>query len=237
MADQACNSLPVPPRLPRFIENLNSLALAHGLTVTMAVEPYENDPEIRLWGKWSGTRAQLLEIVQPVRSYHLPLACGQLTVPGGAGYCANPLITGTVRVDGDQVLYEVDFGPSDFSISEAAGVEIITSRKEIAYHGTAAALLAVGVDRSRLPLRKGSGKRGTGYGGVEWWSSRRQPDGSIVYRVESPAALRARRAERKEWERSTRRAVLGGTAPATAAPPRRPSHLRLVVDNDPPGES
>jgi hypothetical protein len=57
---------------------------------------------------------------------------------------------------------------------------------------------------------------------TEEWSSRRQPDGLIVYRVESPAAFRQRR---YHWKQSG----MEDGKPADIQP--RASHLRLVIDN------
>jgi hypothetical protein len=204
--------------IPRYVANLNALAERHGLTATVVVEPYDNDPEVRLWGKWRGTRANFLSLVQPVASYHLPLSRGRLNIPGGAWFAVNPLLTGDVTVAGDQVEYAIDFGPGEYAITECGDVEVVTSADETAYHGAADALLALGIPQSRLPVGKRNGKKdnfglvlqGSTWLVVERWSSRRQPDGSIVYRAETPAARRRR---------------------AAASSSVNPSHLRLVVDD------
>jgi hypothetical protein len=211
-----------PDRIPRFVRNLNALAEQHGLAVRMAVEPYANDPELRLWATWSGSRAAFLNLVQPVASYHLPLSRGKLSIPGGGGYyCSNSLLTGTVTVAGDDIVFVIDFGPADFTLAEKRGVEIIRTAKEISYHGTADELVGAGIPRDRLPIGKRAAKSFIGYGSDEHWRSRRQPDGSILYRVESPAALRERRAED-----DSRRRMYGESPNRPAAPA-----LRLVVDN------
>lgn len=225
MAEQMRSSPVVPARVPRYIGNLNELAVSAGLTVEMAVEPCSN----RLWSKWRGAQAAFLALVQPVASYRLPLSRGRLNIPGGAGYYAtNALISGDVTVSGNDVLFEIDFGPVELSIADAAGVEIVSYADETLYHGAPAALIALGIERARLPLQRKGARRGWDWKAeTPTWSSRRQPDGSIVYRVESPAALRRRRAEHEEFVEQRQMMLPGRVAEAKA----RPSHLRLVIDN------
>jgi hypothetical protein len=200
-----------------------------GLTVEMAVEPYSNDPQIRLWSKWRGPQATFLALVQPVASYRLPLSRGRLKIPGGAGYYApNALVSGDVTVSGSDVLFEIDFGPPEFTIGDAAGVEIVSYADETLYHGAPAALIALGIDRSRLPLQKKKTRTGGDWKAeTAEWRSRRQPDGSIVYRVESPVALRRRRTDFVA-HCASRQLAIPGKEPETKA---RPPHLRLVIDN------
>jgi hypothetical protein len=204
------------------------MATAAGLTVETAVAPNGTDPELRLCSRWRGARDAFLALVQPVASYRLPLSQGQLNIPGGSGYYSyNALISGTVVVTGDTVLYEIDFGPAAFTIADAGGVEIVSYADETLYHGAPAALMALGIERSRLPLKKRATRSFREWEAkTEDWSSRRQPDGSIVYRVESPSALRRRRSGVEEY--AEQRGIVLGTEPAK---PARPSHLRLVVDN------
>jgi hypothetical protein len=221
--------------LPRFIENLNAMAREHGMTAEMFVEPYSDHPEIRLWAKWRGTREQLLALAKPVRSYHLPLSRGSLYIPGGSQYYApKSLLGGIVSVNGDEVLFEVDFGPSDFTVADIAGVEVISYVDEVLYHGPPAALIGLGIERARLPMGKRGARSGYDYKAT-WptWSARRQPDGTILYRVESPAGLRRRRKEHEEPDRQARIRMVLGLATTSSAPtkPPRPSHMRLVVNN------
>jgi hypothetical protein len=153
---------------------------------------------------------------------------GRLNIPGGAGYYAsNALVRGDVIVNGNEVLFEIDFGPSEFTIADAAGVEIVSYADETLYHGAPAALMALGIERSRLPLQKKGARQGRYWSAEEQWSSRRQPDGSIVYRVESPSALRRRRSEVQGYAERLQ-LVSARREPETKA---RPSHLRLVIDN------
>jgi hypothetical protein len=220
------------PRVPRHIANLNALAEQHGLAVQLVVEPYTDNPELRLWARWSGPRAAFLDLVQPVASYRLPLSRGTLNVPGGAGhYSRTALVSGVVTVEADNVVFEIDFGAPEVSIEQQGDVEIARSANEITYHGTSEGLIAVGIPRERLPTGKRPAKGG--YCNVlkdaEWysrpeWHSRRQPDGSILYRIESPAAVRQRVAD---VHRLTAQYPYFETAPAPAPRPQ----LRLVVDN------
>src|SRR6185437_5990117 len=99
MVEQTCASQLVPARIPLYIGNLNALAVDAGLTVEMSVEPYNNSRDLRLWSNWRGAQAVFLALVQPVESYRLPLSCGRLNIPGGAGYYGrNSLISGDVTV-------------------------------------------------------------------------------------------------------------------------------------------
>lgn len=229
MAEQMQASLAVPVRIPRYIDNLNALAIEGGLAVEMAVEPYSNDPQLRLFSKWRGAQAAFLALVQPVASYRLPLSRGRLNIPGGAGYYAsNALLSGDVIVSGTNVLFEIDFGPPEFTIADMAGAEIVSYVDETLYHGAPAALIALGIERSRLPLQKKRARHCRDWKAqTQEWSSRRQPDDSIVYRVETPAALRRRRSRFEEYA-ERRQLVVSGREPETKV---RPSHLRLVIDN------
>jgi hypothetical protein len=220
-------------QIPRYIANLNAMATAGGLSVDVAVESVGNDPELRLWSYWRGSRSAFLTLVQPVASYRLPLSCGQLNIPGGAGYYAhNSLVSGSVKVNGNDVVFKIDFGPAEFTVRNAGGVQMVSYADETLYHGTANELIALGIERSRLPMKK---KAAISDGGgsiakTEKWASRRQPDGLILHRVESPSALRQRR---KEWSEylSQREQCRSPEDLASSAGAPRPSHLRLVVDN------
>lgn len=232
MAEQMCSSPVVPARIPRYIGNLNAMATAAGLAVELAAEPLDKDPALRLVSKWRGARDPFLALVQPVASYHLPLSCGRLNIPGGAAYYApKALISGNVFVTDNQVLFEIDFGPIEFTVTAAAGVEIVSYADETLYHGAPAELVAFGIERSRLPMgKKGAHRAGDWKAETAEWSSRRQPDGTIVYRIESPTALRRRRAS--VVEDFTRHGLVDPGMPAREAETGvRPSHLRLIIDN------
>jgi len=230
MAEQMLSS--PSAKIPRHIGNLNTMASGAGLAVETVVEPCGKDPALRLVSKWRGARDAFLALVQPVASYRLPLSCGQLNIPGGAGYYGpNAIVGGTVTVTGNDVLFEIDFGPAEFEVMDAAGVEIVSYADETLYHGTPAALIALGIESSRLPLKKKAARSDRGWEAVtEEWSSRRQPDGSIVYRVETPAALRRRREEWIQYLSEREQSGMGRKS-KPAATQLRASHLRLVIDN------
>lgn len=230
MGEQMVSS-PLVARIPRHIGNLNAMAKAAGLAVEVALEPCGTDPALRLVSKWRGARDAFLSLVQPVASYRLPLSCGYLNIPGGAGYYGpNALISGSVMVTGNDVLFEIDFGPAEFTVTDAAGVEIVSYADETLFHGTPAALLALGINRSRLPLKKKAALSDHRGRDTEQWSSRRQPDDLIVHRVESPAAFRRRRKEWSDFLSEREQSGVGvGSKPAATQP--RASHLRLVINN------
>jgi hypothetical protein len=255
MADDEDIRTPLPARLPRYVRNLNAWAESFGLGVEMGVYPYDNDPEERLWAKWSGSRGQLLDLVAPVPSYRLPLRRGHLVVPRGA-QSARPhcLLGGDVTVDGDQVALEIDFGPPVYTLANHNGIETITYAEEILHHGSREALLAMGVHRDCLPTPN---RRRREYDGVEFereasgeltgrfthcagWYSVAQPDGQVLYCVDT--SLKTRRLQADEDERARTRAhwyprPATQPAPVPVATPvqqARPSHLRLVVDNTRP---
>ena len=146
MAEQLPALSLVPTRIPQYIGNLNALAADAGLTVEMSVEPYDNDPCLRLWSRWRGAQAAFLALVQPIASYRLPLSRGRLNIPGGAGYySSNALVSGDVIVSGNDLTFEIDFGPPEFIIVDVAGVEIVSYADETLYHGAPAALMALGI--------------------------------------------------------------------------------------------
>jgi hypothetical protein len=127
----------------------------------------------------------------------------------------------------------------------ADGVETCRGESEIIRHGGLKALAESGVPVKRLPtgvysVRTGSARKWCAVlrtiKPVPWWACRRQPDGTFVYREETPGAF-AERFER--FERDTERfrtsaaelapATYRLKAPLTTAPPK--PFLRLVVDN------
>lgn len=246
-----------PARLPSYIRGLNTWAESFGLRVEIGVYPYDNDPELRLWAKWSGTRAQLLGLIAPIPSYRLPLSRGRLVVPKGPHAARmHRLLEGDVTVDGDQVALEIDFGPPAYTLLSHDGVETIAYAEETMHHGSIEALLAMGVSRDRLPTKR---RRRRGHDGQEWvvdhhghgykfsagWDSIMQPDGQVLYRVDTPLRVKRREAEWQGYLQEQERR--GGqyrrmhassdeaqaSAPAVAV---RPSYLRLVVDNTRTGD-
>ncbi|MEX2149082.1 MAG: hypothetical protein WD793_02630 [Steroidobacteraceae bacterium] len=228
-----------PPCVPRFVRNLNQYAADRGIDVDVHIGPYDDDPEIRLWSNWRTTRARFLSLGLLSRGQPLPSKRGTVSIPGWLyREPRRALLIGELSSAGDDVLWQIDWGPGDFTITNIGEVEIVTSACETLYHGTAEALLAHGVERKRLPL----GKKPSNFfscidsATLHWWS-RRQLDDTIVYRVESASVFHKRAAEDCELQRQfaeeRRRLIAGaqtrGILPHSASPPR--PYLRLVVDN------
>jgi hypothetical protein len=221
-----------PLRIPRFINNLNEFAVSNGLSVAVRIEPYSNDPEIRLWSQWRGTKAQLLSLGLLQPSQHFPLTRGTFTVPSCERSWGNPLLHGDITVSGEQVEWDINCGPADFTITERGGLEIVTYADETVFHGSDEDLVRSGIcDRRRLPTGKRTGRCAFT---PSWedqgpsWCARRQLDGTIAYRLESPAAHARRLREFKEYCARQR----GRASISTVRAKATPSHLRLVVDND-----
>ncbi len=220
----------LPERIPRYVRNLNGFAERAGFHVTLTVEQSDekDDPEPRLRSHWRGTRSQLvsLGLLQPhqLRTI-LTLECAPevsryMNVGGGCPwYWERCLLRGPLTASRDAVSWQIDSGPASYTISDNGPIEIVTYEDFVLYHGTGEQLTAFGIDRRRLPL----GKRLCKSTDTEWYS-RRHPDGHVVHIVESELARR-RRLER------TRGPSHQQDAPEPL-PPRKPSHLRLVVDND-----
>lgn len=226
-------TLDAPLRIPRFVMRLNEYAATRGIDVEVKVEPYSNDPEIRLWSKWRTTRERFLSLEFLTPSQHLPCKTGRFSVPMNT-ICA--LMTGDMTVAGDAVLWEIDFGPADFRIEDRGNVEIVTYDDETVYHGSIEALVGAGIDRRRLPLTKRPSKRSICYDQPQpEWRSQRLLDGSIVYRVESAKAVRARILYAEAVYREMRACLSRPycTAPPVDSSQRKsfPPYLRLAVDN------
>jgi len=187
----------VPRALPRFVRNLNAFAETHGLTTHLSVEPYSNDPELRVWGQWDGTKSQLISLglLAPWQQRLLAIDgdVDHFSVP--AGDKINPLIAGPLTVRGDIISIAIDFGPPIYTLADRCGAQIVTYADEVLYHGTAAELIAAGVCAARLPC----GKQRSGRCGRDskqpQWRSRRQPDGLFVHRVETEESFQRRRRE------------------------------------------
>lgn len=215
----------LPERIPRFVRHLSLFAERAGFRTSFSVEPYTNDPELRLWSVWEGTVANLLSLgwLTPSQVMLLARPRQRLTVPSAGG--PHPLATGELTVSGGHVSWSVDSGPLGYSIADVGAVEVVRYDDWVLHHGSADTLIAAGVDRKHLPT---GGKR-TSVSGCppDWylgtepcWHCRRQPDGLFLYRVQSAASLRQirERAQGRGW----------------IEPEAKGSHLRLVVDNTRP---
>jgi hypothetical protein len=174
---------PSPGRIPRYVRNLNALAERHGISVNVTNEPYDNDPEIRLWSEWSGTCEQFLatglfvpsqaRLLLSLTAFHSH-SDSTLTVPTSP--TPPCLLAGKLTVGGNQVLWKIDSGPAQYTVSERCRVEIVTYADIVAYHGTTEDLVIARVcDRKCLPVGKRPFRSGGSYYSAAGpnWSARR----------------------------------------------------------------
>lgn len=227
-----------PLRIPRFVQRLNEFAASRGVAVEVEFAPYDDGSELQLWSRWRATRQCFLGLGLLHPSQHLPLARGYLTVPPRGPYArSGTLLAGEITVTADAVVWDIDFGPGAFELTERDGVETVTYADGRLLHGSAEALIAAGVDRKRLPA---TGTRGFKRGGDSlrneeapgWWA-RRQLDAQYVYYEESVASWQ-RRMEEQKHDRVEAAAWLQKRKEEFESeknPPPRPSHLRLVWSN------
>lgn len=238
--------------VPRHVAALCDLARRSGLEVVPPhVEPYKiwatDDPEDRLVAEWIGSSSAFaatgLLVPSQLRVLTFPTNDHFLCVPAMSYQCAlgeefSPVAFGYISGNPEALRWILDFGAPPLSINQRNGVEVILTRKELARHGTAESLVADGVAAKHLPIGRRTAKRVSTSSTCEfiddrvplwhptrWWGCRRQPDGTFVYREESNAAL-AERVRYEDEQNAERRAAYG--LPPEA---KKPSHLRLVVDN------
>jgi hypothetical protein len=203
-------------QIPRYVQNLNRMAMGVGIEVCVQVLPFDGMSELRLWSDWSGTLMQLqsLGLIPPHEMHRItrPRIRGpgrdHLAVPAAFGAWQYACLWGDITVHGDRFKWEIDSGPIPTRIEDRDGLQVIHSEGEwTIFHGSFEALLAAGIDRRRLP----TGQRG-GRWGYDSYYTRRQPDGSIVYHLHKPEVADPVQAPRKFQS----------------------PHLRLVVDNTTP---
>jgi len=226
--------------VPRYVRALEALGSRRGLSVSIGIGyvlGYEGKAE-HLVGEWRGSWRQFLSLKFTVLSFRRPLVGGAIAVRTNS-----PIRDGYVEMDGTVVTFLPDFGPVPLGIEHRGPIEIIKYKERVAFHGSMRALIAAHVPKARLrPPRLRTCRDGLSkepFGECRW-SSRRQPDGSIVYTVDTEQAEIARRArlvdgERlmQEYEQKCARWEPARSLEPAATQAQRPSHLRLVVDNDP----
>jgi hypothetical protein len=224
---------PAPLSIPRHARNLDSIAERAGMRVSTCAEPSSADnPQLRLWSRWEGSKQQLrsLGLLTPGQEALLARKRSALTVPGTAGQWLAALIYGHLETTGDQASLAIDHGPAEYRAEQRGDLEIISYRHLnhdiVSYHGSIEDLVAAGIDRKRLPTGKQSGKCGW-FAGSSAWMSRMQPDGTCVYRVETGESWRR---NHPTYERNNALCwAAQGFETSTQKP--RPAYLRLVVDN------
>lgn len=208
-------------RVPTFVRNLNALAEAAGMRVRVETRPYSNDPEVRLWSVWEGTKAQLrsLGLLTPRQETMLFIRkSAQVMVPSGVSpHCPeSALLWGDMTIDGDSISLDINSGAWPCTIEQREGLEIVRYPDAVTYCGTVEALIAAGVDRKRVDLGKRQGICHWG-GDWRWWASRRQPDGTVRYHQESEASMRRRLQEFDEYKQSQSPQDARGPSPERAA--------------------
>jgi hypothetical protein len=213
-------SISKPSQVPRYVRDLNLLAEAHGIVTSVFLAPYDDGgPEIRLWARWIGDREELksLGLLAPSQ-LRLLAPWGDnsarlrrfLTVPSSEPAWLHPLLKGEIEVGGDRFDWNLDFGSCEFSITQRGEVEAITYSDEVLLHGTASALIAAGIEKSRLAIGRRLAKKERD--GLRW-RSRRLPDGLHIHCFETEAAFQRRQSNELRAFANKR------------------THLKLVVDN------
>ncbi|MGH8325555.1 MAG: hypothetical protein ACRET2_02210 [Steroidobacteraceae bacterium] len=187
-----------PKVIPRHARVLNELAEQAGMAVAVCVERDAEDS--RLVSIWQGTKAQLraVGLLSPglLKMLDFHSHCCDLVLPPGERPQCNPLMYGTVEIDGDNICWRIDGGPATYSLREQGEVEIVTYADTVLFHGSAAALIGAGIDRKRLPTGQRTGRRKYCPESEPEWRCRRQPDGRYVYVVESQSVFERRCAGR-----------------------------------------
>jgi hypothetical protein len=183
--------------------------------------PYDNDPQVRLWSKWTGTETQFRATGLFVPSQRFPMGKGRLEVPANVRRDDYRLLGGEITVTGPTAAWEIDCGPAMFAIAEKNGVEVVTYADELVYHGSLDALIAAGIPRERLPAGNRTAKRSPCEKIGEYkakWVNRRHPDGLYVYRIETEAGVRRRREAAAAWEADYKAArLLATTQPGASS--------------------
>lgn len=194
------------PLVPTYIENMNAIARAHGLSVSPArivreefLTGYRHSTtkEIEhLVIDWRGTGAQLRSLGCILPSWSFPVATAR--GPGGRRLDTKWGIGGYVYVpiNEDDVTFEIDHGDVPLRILESNGVETVSFDWCVEHHGTKAALAAAGIaDEKRLGGKKQQKSNGSYPSDEARWWRLLQPDGLIVYGVETELAWRRRHKE------------------------------------------
>ncbi|HEV2268997.1 MAG TPA: hypothetical protein VGR92_06030 [Steroidobacteraceae bacterium] len=228
-------------RIPTFVRNVNALAERAGMRVSLWVGPYDDDPEVRLWSVWEGTRAQLasLQLFTPRQTVLLPI--GAYRTKGAWINAPRAGIVGEMQCRGESIRWDIDSGDWPCTIEQRGELEVITCQDYVTYWAAPEALIAFGIDRKRLPLGKIC-VRSSVHPDKLNWTARRLLDGTIRYHEESEACMRRRIQEREQRRREWEGVDILNTPPSewpsrkrSKAETPRP-RLQLVVDNARKGE-
>ena len=222
--------------VPNYIRSLEALAKRRGFVLGPIVIAqvyvrgglYTRKVD-NLVGEWHGTWRQFLSLKITVPSFRRPLLGGAMIA-----HSSSPVHAGYLESEGKGVKFLPEFGPVPTGIEHRGEIEIVTYEERVAYHGSSKALIAAGIPRERLILpRKRWWRVGSSVEsfGECRWEMRQQPDGSILYVVDTEKAELARNAEHADFLRSVGKHWYFLSDPEPVAKPQRPSYLRLVVDN------
>jgi len=219
--------------VPRFVRNLEAIGRCRGFFVSIHLKPvlegrwwHQYGKVDHLIGYWRGTRRGFVGLKFAVPGFRVPLLGSEVIMRPNS-----PIRSGTIEVvDGKYMVFSPDFGRAPIRLEERGDVEVVTYEERIAYHGGLKALVAMGIPKERLTSprtrRWSNGSAEESFGECHW-EMRRQPDGSILYVVDTEAAETARQAAKAKYEN-----MLRDDRDQADTKPQRPSYLTLVVDND-----
>ena len=201
-----------PVLVPGYVENLNAIARMHGLRVSAARIIREEVPQgggVMKWEEhlavdWQGTGAQLRSLGWILPSWSFPVAtargpgCRRLDTKWGVGGYVH------VPVNEDDVTFAINHGDVPLKIAASAGVETISMDWCTEHHGTQAALIAAGIaDAQRLSGKKPFKSNGQDSDEPRWWRLL-QPDGTVVFGIETDLAWRRRAKETERMHQNMR---------------------------------
>lgn len=206
---------------------VSAITLAINAQAAYTIKAYDDEEDRRhhqLVSTWSGPARLFAKT-----GLFTPAQCRAFESPTVISrFVSNPLLspcalhhrheltvfTGRATGTAEHIRCTVNLGPLPLQIEMRGAVEIATGPDTTAWHGSAADLIAAGIPRDRLPLAKQSGKTDrrrlwmidedslrSQQETLRQWAARRQPDGSIVYRVETAEAFERRVQEWMEEER------------------------------------
>jgi hypothetical protein len=146
-----------PLLIPRFVKDLNQIAIEGGLTVSVAVGKLvdsEVGSEEGIICTWSGSTQAFGSLLSlPTEVIRRKRDVGQRIIFPRECTQVHPLLYGIVRRYDEEIVLEVSGGRVPESVRLDDDVEIIVYPDEIGYHGRASDLVAKSYcDKSRGPV-------------------------------------------------------------------------------------
>jgi hypothetical protein len=241
MANSTENVSHAPARpifVPRYIENLNATARAHGLCVSAARIVREEVPQgggVMKWEEhlavdWRGTGAQLRSLGWMLPSWSFPVAT--VRGPGYKRLDTRWGVDGYVHVplNEDEVIFAINHGDVPLRILASDGVETIALDWCTEYHGTEASLIGAGVaDAQRLGGKRPRKTNGSYPDEPRWWRLL-QPDGTIIFGIETDLAWSGRKKENERLEQSHRESQRSREASRFNSADEWKKHLEYLLD-------